>query len=110
LEYDLQCERQGKYENGGGEMKANVLIVLAIIIALIIMAAPSLMAHHSFAVAYDLSKPVTVKGTITRVDWSNPHISFYLDVKDKGGSVTKWGVDAASPAALAPKLPLIASI
>ena len=82
-------------------MKANGFVVLLVGIALIVVAAPGLMAHHSFAAAYDLNKPVTVKGTITRVDWGNPHISFFLDVKDKAGTVTKWGVDAASPAALA---------
>jgi Family of unknown function (DUF6152) len=70
-------------------------------IALMIIAVPTVMAHHSFAAAYDLNKTVTIKGTITRVDWANPHISLYLDVKDKVGTVTKWGVDAAAPAALA---------
>jgi hypothetical protein len=87
--------------NGGAEMKSNVLVFSFIGIALIIVAGPMVMAHHSFAVAYDLSKPVTITGTITRVDWANPHISFYVDVKNKMGTVTSWGVDAASPAALA---------
>jgi hypothetical protein len=80
-------------------MKARMFIVLLIVIAFMI-AVPMLMAHHSFAAAYDLNKTVTVKGTITRVDWANPHISFFLDVKDQAGTVTKWGVDAAAPAAL----------
>ena len=74
--------------------------VLIIGMVLMVVAAPALMAHHSFAAAFDLNKQVTVKGTITRVDWANPHISLYLDVKDKAGTVTKWGVDAAAPAAL----------
>ena len=82
-------------------MKPNRFIVLIIGIVLMTVTAPALLAHHSFAAAFDLSKQITVKGTITRVDWANPHISFYLDVKDAAGTVTKWGVDAAAPAALA---------
>jgi Family of unknown function (DUF6152) len=87
--------------DGGGEMKANGFLVVLIIVALILVATPRLVAHHSFAASYDLTKPITVKGTITRVDWGNPHISFFIDVKDKAGTVTAWGVDAASPSALA---------
>src|SRR5262245_7631508 len=87
-------------KNGGGEMKAKTFSILIIIVAFMI-AAPVLIAHHSFAAAYDLNKTITVKGTLTRVDWANPHISFFLDVADKAGKVTKWGVDAAAPAALA---------
>jgi hypothetical protein len=82
-------------------VKPNKLVVLIITIALMMVAVPPLMAHHSFAAAYDLNKTITFKGTITRVEWVNPHISLYLDVKDKAGTVTKWGVDAAAPAALA---------
>jgi len=59
-----------------------------------------LIAHHSFAAAYDLTKTVTVRGMLTKVDWANPHISLFLDVKDKAGAVTQWGVDAAAPSAL----------
>jgi DNA/RNA endonuclease YhcR with UshA esterase domain len=83
-------------------MKANAFIVLlvVILIALMIVAEPAVMAHHSFAAAFDLNKSITVKGTITRVEWANPHISIYLDVKDKAGTVTKWGVDGAAPSAL----------
>jgi hypothetical protein len=82
-------------------MRSNVLVVLVVGFGLSLMAAPVLMAHHSFVAEYNLNKPITVKGTITKVEWSNPHISFYLDVKDGSGKVTNWGVDAAAPAALA---------
>jgi uncharacterized protein DUF6152 len=81
-------------------MKAKIFSVLLILMGLM-MAAPILTAHHSFAAAFDLNKTITVTGTLTRVDWANPHISFFLDVKDKAGTVTHWGVDAAAPAALA---------
>jgi len=68
-------------------------------VALLALAIP-LAAHHSFAAEYDSSKPVDVMGTLTRVEWSNPHIWFYLDVKDDKGSVTTWGFSAAPPGVL----------
>jgi len=55
------------------------------------------MAHHSFAAEYDSSKPVTLKGTVTKVEWTNPHARFYVDVKDENGKVTNWNLELASP-------------
>ena len=54
-------------------------------------------AHHSFAAEYDASKPITLKGTVTKVDWVNPHVYVYLDVKDDKGAVTKWAVTTLPP-------------
>jgi len=68
-------------------------------VALLALAIP-LAAHHSFAAEYDSSKPVDVTGTLTRVEWSNPHIWFYLDVKDDKGNITNWGFSAAPPGVL----------
>jgi uncharacterized protein DUF6152 len=82
-------------------MKANALVIGLISVTVILVTGSSLLAHHSFAAAYDLTKPITVQGTITRVDWGNPHISLFLNVRDKNGTVKEWGLDAASPAALA---------
>ena len=65
-------------------------------IAFVASAAP-LVAHHSFAAEYDANKPVTLKGTVTRVEWTNPHARFYVDVKDDGGTVTNWNLELASP-------------
>ena len=54
-------------------------------------------AHHSFAAQYDATKPVTLTGTVKKVDWTNPHASFFIDVKDEGGAVTSWRLELGSP-------------
>jgi Family of unknown function (DUF6152) len=59
--------------------------------------ATSLAAHHSFSAEYDGEKPVTVTGTVARVDWMNPHIYFYVDVKDDKGGVTQWKFEGYPP-------------
>ena len=53
-------------------------------------------AHHSFAAEYDSAKPVTLKGVVSRVEWTNPHARFYIDVKDETGTYT-WNLELASP-------------
>jgi len=55
------------------------------------------LAHHAFAAEYDASKPVKLTGTVTKVEWTNPHTWFYLDVKDASGKVTNWGFEMGSP-------------
>jgi len=57
-------------------------------------------AHHSFSAEYDASKPLSISGVLTRVEWTNPHIWFYLDVKDADGQVTSWGFSGAPPGVL----------
>ena len=54
-------------------------------------------AHHSFAAEYDSSKPVAVTGTITKVEWTNPHARFYIDSKETDGSITHWAFELGSP-------------
>jgi len=58
------------------------------------------LAHHSFVAEYDGDKPVKVTGVVTKVEWMNPHIWFYVDVKDEAGKVTKWGFSGGSPGIL----------
>ncbi len=57
-------------------------------------------AHHSFAAQYDRDKPVSLKGTVTRIEWANPHIYFYLDVKDDAGATVHWAIEGGAPTSL----------
>jgi hypothetical protein len=71
---------------------AGVLMVAALLIGTIPVA-----GHHSFSAQYDSDKPVEMKGTITKVEWTNPHARFYIDVKDASGKVENWNFEMASP-------------
>src|SRR3954470_5977933 len=59
-----------------------------------------LLAHHSFAAEFDGTKAIRIAGTIAKVEWTNPHSYFYIDVKDENGTVTSWGCEAGAPGAL----------
>ena len=58
------------------------------------------MAHHSFSAEYDSKKPIILKGVVTKIDWMNPHVYFYLDVEDEGGAVANWALELGPPAGL----------
>jgi hypothetical protein len=73
-------------------MKRTLLTALAAVVCL----AP-IWGHHSFAAEYDASKPITLKGTFTKMDWVNPHSWVYLDVKNADGAVENWACETAPP-------------
>lgn len=55
------------------------------------------LAHHSFAAEFDATKPLKLTGAVTKVEWSNPHAWFFIDVKGEDGKVTNWGFELGSP-------------
>ena len=69
-------------------------------ILLTLVAGAPVLAHHSFSTEYDRTKPVSVTGVVRKVEWKNPHIWFYVDVKDARGGVTTWGFSGAPPSFL----------
>ena len=69
----------------------------SLIAAVVLLAPAAALAHHSFAAEYDVKKPVTLKGTVTSLEWTNPHARIYIDVKDEKGTVSNWNLELASP-------------
>jgi hypothetical protein len=61
----------------------------------------ALVAHHSFSTEYDGNKTFKFKGTVSKVEWTNPHVRFYVDTLDEGGKMVTWNMEIASPSALA---------
>lgn len=74
-------------------------LVLALVGSLVLAAIPA-RAHHSFAAEFDIDKPIKLTGTLTRMDWVNPHGWIYIDVKDPDGKVVSWAIEAGGPNAL----------
>src|SRR5437867_9456244 len=68
--------------------------------ASVLFFAISLFAHHAFTAEYDTTKPIKVTGVVKAVEWQNPHIWFYVNVKDENGKVTTWGFSGGPPGML----------
>lgn len=72
--------------------------LLASIAALMFLsAAPRALAHHAFSNEFDESKPVTLEGVVTRVDWENPHVHYFIDVTGADGAVVNWACETGGP-------------
>jgi hypothetical protein len=67
--------------------------------ALLLSAAPA-VAHHAFATEFDAAKQVTMKGIVTKIDWVNPHVWFYLNIKKENGTIENWGFEMGGPNSL----------
>jgi hypothetical protein len=77
-------------------MKSRVVRALGTVL----LAAVPLAAHHSFSAEYDATAIVTLKGVVSKVEWSNPHVHIYVDVKDDSGKVTTWNMEGGIPSVL----------
>ena len=73
------------------------LLASAMVCAACFVSAPPALAHHSGAAEFDMKKKVELTGVVTKVEWTNPHAHFYMDVKDASGAVTNWNFELASP-------------
>ena len=79
-------------------MSARAILVIAAVAA--ISTTVPAAAHHSFAAEYDGTKAVRLEGTLVKIEWTNPHTYFYIDVKQPDGTAVRWGLEAGSPGAL----------
>jgi len=77
-----------------------IILALATVSLGVLLAAAPLQAHHSFSATYDGNKPITLRGTIVKMGWQNPHAHLYVDVKNADGKVVTWEVESAGPTAL----------
>ncbi len=73
------------------------LLSCGLLVAGMLVGVSTASAHHSFAAEFDAKKPIKLEGTVTKVEWTNPHVWIYLNVKDENGKVTNWGAELGPP-------------
>jgi hypothetical protein len=92
--------REAKLTRAPLEAVAGDIMTRSFFCLLALIATAPVFGHHSETAEFDQNKPVKVTGTIVKVEWLNPHVWFYVDVKDDSGNVTTWGFSNAPPGAL----------
>ena len=80
-------------------MRTRLTMAVASLAAVLMTAVP-VIAHHSFAAEYDANKPLKLTGTVTKIEWTNPHCFFYIDVKTESGTIENWAFELGNPNAL----------
>ena len=80
-------------------MRSRLTVAVASLAGLLVTALPA-AAHHSFAAEYDAAKPIKLTGTVSKIEWTNPHCFFYIDVKNESGKVDTWALELGNPNAL----------
>ena len=75
----------------------SIVTKISLFVLLVAVSGGAVSAHHSFAAEFDAGKPVNISGAVTKVEWMNPHVWFYMDVKDSSGKASNWGVEMGSP-------------
>jgi hypothetical protein len=81
-------------------MRLTTALAATIALVVCVGSTRTTLAHHSFAAEYDGTKAIRLVGTLVKIEWTNPHTYFYIDVKEPDGAVTRWGLEAGSPGAL----------
>jgi hypothetical protein len=82
-------------------MKNKTVGSLALALIMVAAVGAPLLAHHSFSAQYDSNKPIKLTGAVTKVEWNNPHVYFYIDVRDQQtGKVTNWALEMGAPAVI----------
>ena len=81
-------------------MRSKVIVVVAGLALGLLVTVASLSAHHAFAAEFDANKPLQMKGTVTKMEWLNPHVWLHMDVKMPNGTVENWAFEAGTPSVL----------
>ena len=81
-------------------MRSKLFVLVAGVGLLLLAAVVPVVAHHAFSAEFDANQPVKLKGAVTKVEWTNPHIWIFLDVKENNGKVINWAVEGGGPNAL----------
>ena len=89
-----------RHKRCGHRLRSAVTAPIAAVVMLLVapIGGPAIVqAHHSFQAEFDIAKPMTLKGVVTKVEWINPHVYVHLDAKDDRGNVTKWAFETLGP-------------